>query len=36
MLIIAMNQPYHAQAQLSEDTIKILDLNEGMVASLLF
>ena len=29
MLIIAMNQAYHAQAQLSEDINKILDLNEG-------
>ena len=29
MLIIAMSQPYYAQAQLSEDTNKILDLNEG-------
>jgi len=29
MLIIAMNQAYYAQAQLSEDINKILDLNEG-------
>jgi hypothetical protein len=36
MLIIAMNQAYYAQAQLSEDINKILDLNEGEFFYLVF